>query len=425
MIHILIYKWYKQSNIRCSTVTGVRYYLPRHNTFRCIYDLCLLSSLSTFPILCPFLNSGVSGILPTTTMPALLRSRIYCFYCGGRSQYSKSDKVHQFDCARCEATNYLDEVGTRRRHTPTSTLIVESLTLTQNGEIADVPATPTNTSRATATYATGRPNSSSPPAALTLYKSSPDTPLFCNLCMKNQHLLTQCLANYLPPESDPQYAKFEAELPDYKKQLERRYPQVCPRCEPGVRERLRKSAYAARSDILGQNLTKPALHMPGTYQALLRAWMLRVAGALWWTTLIVHFAWHVAGAFGLLPRHPPSDHEDEDITICASTILGCAATATRTGFFSEQCQTFFAQAVLYADIISLTIVWYNWSMKETWRHRFVGRKQYYRLQTVMLVTRFLMLKALRENMFLPDSKDLRGPHATMVGLLVMVSRFWS
>jgi len=345
-------------------------------------------------------------------MPALMRPRICCFYCGKRTQYLKGQKIRKFDCPECEATNFLDEVS--------NVLLLMSsraeLTFEQHGDIADVPTTPTTTQRPT--FVTTRPVSNSPPAALSLATDT-SNPLFCSLCLKNQHFLTQCLANYLPPETDPRYAKFVEEFPQYKKQLEQRYPPVCPNCEPRVRERLRKSAYAAKSDILTRSLARPsndALVLDGNP---LYKGVLSVIDAAWWSSLIIQVVWHVLCVVGKLDIDEPAEGQ-EGVRSTVSTASLCIVRSLRDRAMPPYCAPQLAHLVYLSLGLGLAVCWYNPGMRTGRRGRTEGKNQYYQLQLIMLLSRFCAWWLLTRGA-LGSIAATRGLHAFMTLLLSLVS----
>ena len=113
----------------------------------------------------------------------------------------------------------------------------------QDGEITDPPASAMNEpSAATPSYAT---------------KSRPSQPakrsetIFCETCLNNQRLFTASLAQYLPDDPDaPDYAQREREYYDFRRRMEKIYPQICAECEPKVRQRIERAAYTAKTDVL-------------------------------------------------------------------------------------------------------------------------------------------------------------------------------
>ncbi|KDQ63445.1 hypothetical protein JAAARDRAFT_120821 [Jaapia argillacea MUCL 33604] len=81
----------------------------------------------------------------------------------------------------------------------------------------------------------------------TAYSKGP----FCHDCTTNQMLLTNLLANYLPPTTSPDYARRLEMLPEYKESLYRRYPPVCASCAPAVEDAIKSKDHMARTSALG------------------------------------------------------------------------------------------------------------------------------------------------------------------------------
>ncbi|KAF8601034.1 hypothetical protein BDV93DRAFT_608400 [Ceratobasidium sp. AG-I] len=138
--------------------------------------------------------------------------------------------------------------------------------------------------------------------------------VFCHTCQTNQTLIINMLSNYLPPSSDPSYARLLAELPVYKDSLYARYPPVCARCQPAVDEQIGQKDVMARSSALGGWLEatrrnkSPGVNVgeatsviaPARTQVV--AWNIR--GALW----IGMTAWWIyigAAASLVYPNSPP------------------------------------------------------------------------------------------------------------------------
>lgn len=71
-------------------------------------------------------------------------------------------------------------------------------------------------------------------------KKSVENYSFCDECIRNQTIVMQIMANYLPEEDDPEYQRLLLNSIDYKKDLESRYPLVCSRCAPNVNRKLLK-----------------------------------------------------------------------------------------------------------------------------------------------------------------------------------------
>ncbi|KAI1294404.1 hypothetical protein F5Y03DRAFT_317360 [Xylaria venustula] len=165
-----------------------------------------------------------------------LRSRRFlrCFYCGQRSSI-RFDGQTSFDCANCDATNWLD----------------------QHGEITDPPVATDSLNRGNVQYAFPR----SPVPSLSPQPPSPSNAapaggaiesIFCADCLRNQHMLNCSLAQFEWPEEPTaaDYRERERKYWSLKKELEKRYPQVCGKCLPKANAKLLQASYTAQTDHL-------------------------------------------------------------------------------------------------------------------------------------------------------------------------------
>lgn len=287
-------------------------------------------------------------------MKPLLRSRKQCFYCGQKSSKALPTHTRRWQCASCQAVNYLDE----------------------NGDITDPPAEEVASSRQGA-QRFARPASDGPT----------DSTLFCSTCLKNQQILTQLLSNYLPPPTDPNYAQREAQYPQYKRGLEERYPQVCVNCEPRVRERIRQSGYEAKTDhlkrLMQRSRQRRIAHHYGWRSLLVRAGgigqLVSVTGYFCWSLSVI-----LAG-LGL---------EKADLQFVAG---GNPAQCTKhllSGHVSEFCVQEFSSLAGWSLMVGLLTIWWN----PKWHHKLDGREgrlvgltqYYYRLQGPALALRFIV-----------------------------------
>ncbi|KAI1139577.1 Ima1 N-terminal domain-containing protein [Hypoxylon sp. FL0543] len=164
-------------------------------------------------------------------MPTL-RSRKYlrCFYCG-RSSKLRFEGQKSFNCSSCDAANWLDE----------------------HGDITDPPSTTSSVERSQVRFATPRPSAfRSPTRSPTPDGVGPEESIFCDTCLRNQHMLTSSLAQFEWPE-DQNSAEYVAREKKYwvlRKDLEKRYPQMCADCEPKVEKKLNEASYTAQTDHL-------------------------------------------------------------------------------------------------------------------------------------------------------------------------------
>ncbi|KAL6864537.1 Ima1 N-terminal domain-containing protein [Trichoderma novae-zelandiae] len=207
-----------------------------------------------------------------------MRGRLLaCFYCGRRSSIRYDGRIRDFLCTYCDATNYLDE----------------------NGDVTDPPALESSTPRRFAKQLPSRP-------------ASPTDSVFCEKCLKNQRLFTRSLAQYLPDDpSHPDYADLERKYYRYRKDLEKRYPQVCADCAKKVEERINQAGYTAKTDHLRRMMEKSRGRRAPT-----KTTPLDVANAmgrwLWWGGFVIQIVWHVVSASYVLDKNENGMYDPDD-----------------------------------------------------------------------------------------------------------------
>ncbi|OAX83390.1 hypothetical protein ACJ72_02251 [Emergomyces africanus] len=302
-------------------------------------------------------------------MPSLFKKRLSCFYCGLRSAQSQTGPIRKWQCQQCLAVNYLDE----------------------NGEITDPPASEASSATQYKQYAKPLPRASSPEV------ETPDTSIFCSTCLKNQHLLTQTLASYLPPPSHPDYGVYEASYPAYRKSLEERYPQVCESCEPQVRNRIRQAGYAAKSDHLRRMMENSR---GGRYSRRAHGWswrsMVVFAGAVcFWVSVAGQLTWNLMGvmAAGNAPR-------DEEFDISLSLVRFCFERIwKRRPLFDNRCSSVLTPFAGLALFLGMLSIWWNPKLRhkvEGRGGRLTGMGEYYKVQIIVLVVRFVAWACLQD-----------------------------
>ncbi|GKZ20651.1 hypothetical protein AbraIFM66951_005379 [Aspergillus brasiliensis] len=305
-------------------------------------------------------------------MASLFAKRFKCFYCGRRSAQSDSDTARKWRCKHCEAVNYLDE----------------------KGEITDPPAAETNPD----VYG---PGASSPPFESTDFTASS---LFCAQCLRNQHLFTSALASYFPSSDDPNYSAYEKEYPKFRKNLEERYPQVCVKCEPRVKQRIRQAGYEAKSDHLRRMMDRSKA---GRAARQARRWnwrnLLVLAGALgYWISVAGQLSWNVWSALTVEELDPL---QDPDAPSISPSIVSCAPLLFETRRVPNHCAIDLAPYAGLALIAGILSIWWNPKLRfkvEGRGGRFVKLGEYYQVQLIVLVVRCAFWGVLRD----PSSSGL-------------------
>ncbi|KAH7389510.1 Ima1 N-terminal domain-containing protein [Phaeosphaeria sp. MPI-PUGE-AT-0046c] len=272
---------------------------------------------------------------------ALLRRRIRCHYCNVQSRDSVTQIPRQYHCPQCDAVNHFDE----------------------RGHITDPPVEAITTSLSTSIRYTHSP-SRSPSPVMSLAAESP----FCDSCQRNQALVQNLIAEYLPDEDDPEYAKYEASFDGYRAELEERYPQVCKNCEARVNDQIRNAGYAAKADNL-RRLMERSNEKKRTVQTSRQAWTLKLISLAKWTyiaSFFVQVSWHVLGYIMAPDERLWDDELGEHISTTQHSDLGiCARQAIHAQQVDECCVLgpFVTKLVSYALLADLLTLWWNPKLK--------------------------------------------------------------
>ncbi|PLB46936.1 hypothetical protein P170DRAFT_387979 [Aspergillus steynii IBT 23096] len=307
-------------------------------------------------------------------MAPLFAKRLNCFYCGRRSAQTDRDSVRKWRCTHCEAVNYLDE----------------------KGEITDPPATETNPN----VYGPGAPEPPFESADLT------GSGLFCSHCVRNQHLFTNGLASYFPAADDPEYGAYEREYPKFRKNLEERYPQVCTRCEPRVRQRIRQTGYEAKSDHLRRMMERSK---EGRAARQARNWnwrsLLVFGGAMgYWISIAGQLSWDLWSALTAVIDED-SLRAPDAFSGSSPSILSCASQTLWTRQLPSDCMIDLAPYAGLSLVAGILSLWYNPKLRlkvEGRGGRFVGLGEYYKVQLITTVVRCVFWGVLRD----PSSSGL-------------------
>jgi hypothetical protein len=337
-------------------------------------------------------------------MPRLLGRRyLACFYCGRKNSTQYDNRIRRFECPYCDATNYLDKVCQ-----PPQLLVMLYSALTvgcQNGDITDPPVA-TEKEATPRQYAVSR--AVSPPSSPT------GNSTFCATCLKNQHLLSASLAQYLPDPDDPDYAEREKGLHRFRRNQERLYPQICSKCEPKVRQRLEQAAYTAKTDLLRRMLDRSATASKSMTTA---GWLERFDTAgkwLWIAGFVLQLTWHAAVVHGLLLQYLLWAEVDESLftfqllRICAPVVASLPSAERLLG---------------WSTLASISGAWWNPRVAQISRgftRHISGVTKWYFFQAMAVVMRICLQ---RMDLTTPDplllNKHAAGHAlATVIALLV-------
>lgn len=284
----------------------------------------------------------------------------------------------------------------------------EVLTSSQRGDITDPPISVTEaTTPRAVNYAV--PRSISPP-------SSPSSAVFCETCLKNQHLLTASLAQYLPddPES-PDYAELEKKYYKFRKGLELRYPQICPDCEPRVRQRIEMSAYTAKTDVLRRMIDRTEKTRTTKQRSPLYLFdgigrWLRLAG------IVLQLLWHAAVLYALLVDNIVA--RDDSPWLHRLSRLGVA-------FFSLLPSP--DRLIRWSFLVTVCGSWWNPRFVQTvkgFTKHLIGFSNWYMYHVMIIFIRLASMTVLTSTPFqTARTSSFVGGHLLMLTFALLVSHF--
>ncbi|KAK7181510.1 hypothetical protein DPSP01_008909 [Paraphaeosphaeria sporulosa] len=296
-------------------------------------------------------------------MVKLLRRRLRCHGCGEASPNERSGVARAWVCPYCEAVNHVDE----------------------RGQITDPPVELTAQTQPLYTQRSrsGTPDIMHPPV------ESP----FCERCEKNQLIVNRSLAEYLPDEDDPQYAKYDKALPQYQAQLEERYPPVCENCIERVQAGIRQAGYATKAEELRRKLDQSKKYQKETptVRQTCTLWIIWLGRWAYITSVLVIMLWHSLGAIAYFDF----SERDFDWALCLSE-----AAYMREAHQSCVASSPVRQVVFYALVADLLTIWWNPKLGQKMKHA-SGRMR--GLVTTWMIRMLLLLLNAGSHFLLNDT----------------------
>lgn len=297
----------------------------------------------------------------------------------------------------------------------------------QDGQITDPPASSGVQNTSGSRYA-HHPSARSPsPSQLTPSASfSASEAIFCDTCLKNQHILNENKASVHPPaEGSAHYADYLANL----ESLERRYPQVCERCRPRARQAIMKANYTAKADNLRRTMDKTRSHKVPVYSRDGRVWrslVLRLAGLGWFLSVLAQVFWHSLGA---RIDGTNSGLQDEELRLEMPQSASALAAGLRQNMFETVVDLAFFRhiAVFLPLVLSLgaATIWWNIKLRRKYLGlggRMIGTRDYYLVQVFALALRAAAWWGLASpDEFTFGEVIFRRAHAFMAVFLVLIT----
>jgi hypothetical protein len=280
----------------------------------------------------------------------------------------------QFQCNACEAVNFLDGKG---NIVDTPVAFIEANERRTQGSIRP------------ATTSVLRQRTLSPE----LSPQAQEKPVFCRTCLQNQHLYNETLANYFPnDDNDPRYREFEARLPQFKADLEKRYPLICRKCAPLAQQQIHQADYygmaqnaaklCAETRSRGGRVVKRAGTRDDWVKRTVRA-ALRIVGLVAYAGLYTQVAYHLYGLWCLFST-PEEFAMEPSLEVCL-----IRASVLRA---DHSCHQLLGSFIPYTIVAATLLLPYNEGLKfwfdGTHRMEVVrGQKNYFVIQLIMMGVR--------------------------------------
>ena len=233
-------------------------------------------------------------------------------------------------------------------------------------------------------------------------------------------MLSQNLASYFPAQDVPNYSDYEKQYPKYRKELEVRYPQVCEECEPRVRERIKATGYAAKTDHLRRLMDRT---MGGGIARGERGWktlLVFIGGTAWGLSLVGQFAWD-----GLSLLSNEQDNGGLIDEVASNSGLEFLRQVAQGSAILPHCTMLVDPMAPYALLLGVLSCWWNPRLRERLTRvggRFIGLPEYYKLQAILLFARILVwtyIAGISSSEPLPQTT--KGIHGALLFFGILVS----
>ncbi|KAF2210398.1 hypothetical protein CERZMDRAFT_45295 [Cercospora zeae-maydis SCOH1-5] len=302
----------------------------------------------------------------------MLFSRIRCHFCGSKQPHPKD--VVEFQCSGCEAVNYLDG----------------------KGNIIDTPQ------RAASPPPQTLPDNKS---FLSFTKPLPDAlehqrkQAFCRVCTQNQHLYNRILAEYLPEdleENSREYRMKMRAMPEYKEELEQKYPQVCKKCAADAQTMINRADYYAMQQNAARLVQdtrkragKPATRTRDSTDKKIMRNLLRLLELLLSLGYMVQIGFHAYGIAHALFGVQTADTESG--LVIGLNLRECVQQTFKFTF-GNSCYNFFSTLIPKALALSTVLLWFNPGLKLWYHHTqrieaIDGQQAYFYMQLIILLVR--------------------------------------
>ena len=249
-------------------------------------------------------------------------------------------------------------------------------------------------------------------------------------------MFMESLSKYLPDEDHPEYQAYEDALPQFKKELEKRYPQVCKRCAPKAQQKMFEADYYGMNQhaaILAEKKYKRrGRGRSGSPRGLRDDWskwimrlLLALVGMVVYASLLAQTAWHTYAIFTTIFSSSVADATETTEFAFEPTWKDCAQQSLSSRF-DTPCYHLFDTIIPKALATSLCLLWYNPGHKAWWHdtHKMeavYGQREHFFIQAILLVMRALAWFKLSDSTVTTnlDTQQLLAAHGFMIAFQIL------
>lgn len=215
--------------------------------------------------------------------------------------------------------------------------------------------------------------------------------------------------------------KHEENSLEYRRELERRYPQVCDQCEPRVRERIRASGKVAKADHLRRMMEQSRGRGRDRGRWNWKSLIISLGAIGWCTSLAGQLLWDIQGV--LMANGEEIIDEDD-----SSSMSTCLHRGWTFIVVTSNCSKKYSEAAALALGLGFLSIWWNPRLKEISRKggaRMMGKAEYYQLQLMILFLRFASWSILRSPTYNSDARVVKAMHSLMFVITIVVGNMFN
>lgn len=223
-------------------------------------------------------------------------------------------------------------------------------------------------------------------------------------------------------------------MPEYKKELEARYPLMCKRCAPIVQGKINRADYYGMTRNAAKLVASTKKRGGrGAYRTRDDWWkkfmrnFLRLVGSVLYVGLFAQVAFHIFGILSTLQASTDVEPEfaDEGHLYLTPTLPECAQQVMRLTF-DTPCYNYFSALIPRALALAASFVWYNPGIKAWYHHTrrieaVHGQNNYFFMQLIIFAIRSMAWYSVSDLSYLAklDKQQIIAIHGFAILFMLM------